>query len=887
MVLGIEKFKNHDKEILINKILNEIKFNKRLIYNWSDWFDSDSQSDVRKFIKSEIDIVLKTLQQKTFSVGKIDAIPLYKGLSNEDQKTQTEDEPTVISFASDKRIEPNKVEYNYFIKTSFQDFILGAVWIETIGKLIDSTFSCEVYANRISQTNFSFFKPYYSAYSSFRDSSFSKMKTWVEDNDTGVFVQTDLTRCFYHFNIEQLKEKVDGIFIDIIKLDSKLSYTDIDTLKYINQCVFQIIDQYNKLQDVKIIKENKGFDDFLPIGFLPSAILVNLYLTDLDREIKNLYNPVQYGRYVDDIAFLIKKDVSINEQKDVVKSICNTLKIISERDALSNKNIHLNISKTIIFLINEKNDKNFLNKFERETQILSSDSFRLIDPQDFEEEFNDAYSLTKDITKLSDMFTITRDKKHISRMISTIYYYIYSSLKDSKHSDITSLSGKFIEFLYSFVDDEFFLDLYDYWNFLMVIELVSLESPSVFIKGNAINKLKIFTKIREMKFRYEDLSFIKRYENILIKLFYTKQESLLSKIQQHLRLPKYKNEIAFENAYLLNYELQLRKLWKIINKISQDEEDIYQEFIDYSKNSWNVKKDGFLEYEPKNKFVVGQSNFYDYKDRREFFLKNVDNLSNLSDIIEIQNQSNKEKVDILLYPEQGVSIQDLANVIHFGVKTKTMIIGGLDFIFINGYIFNLTFIVKPIKKVHSGKEYRDAILYLIPKIYPSPEEYETFHNSRPKLPKFKNWEMYIPSPEDWREKHTIYFRGSSQAVLNCYEATSMDLKYEISKNNPEIVHLITNNRDIKYYFQIAENLSRDLMSISTITNYSKLGGVEVYAPYKLEYRRQITMHKGSKNTHIDICEINIDDIISKRYDNLNEIMKQNPPKYYYGNIRGY
>ena len=110
------------------------------------------------------------------------------------------------------------------------------------------------------------------------------------------------------------------------------------------------------------------------------------------------------------------------------------------------------------------------------------------------------------------------------------------------------------------------------------------------------------------------------------------------------------------------------------------------------------------------------------------------------------------------------------------------------------------------------------------------------------------------------------------------------MKYEISKEEPEVVHLITNNKDIKYYKQIAESLSRDLMAVSTITNYSQLGGVEVFSPYKEEYRRQISIHKGAKNTHVDICEVDLDAIKYKRLHNQDNTMKQNPPKYYYRNL---
>lgn len=212
-----------------------------------------------------------------------------------------------------------------------------------------------------------------------------------------------------------------------------------------------------------------------------------------------------------------------------------------------------------------------------------------------------------------------------------------------------------------------------------------------------------------------------------------------------------------------------------------------------------------------------------------------------------------------------------------------MIVGGLDFIFINGRILNLTIVIIPLKTTIKDVDYKDAQIQLIPKIYPSPDEYNKFRHSKPES-KNLNWRMYIPKEE---YNHTFNFRGYKHAFLNCYEATSIDLKYEISKEEPTVIHLITNNKDIKYYYQISESLSRDLMAVTSITNYSKLGGVQIFVPYKEEYKRVVSSHKGSKNTHVDICDIDLDDINNKRLNNLNENMKQNPPKYYYRNVEEY
>ena len=302
----------------------------------------------------------------------------------------------------------------------------------------------------------------------------------------------------------------------------------------------------------------------------------------------------------------------------------------------------------------------------------------------------------------------------------------------------------------------------------------------------------------------------------------------------------------------------------------------------YPKKTEN--KDVLLEdYEQKSSLRFAQANIYSSEEKLDTFMKTTENLSSLSDIVTVLNLSDKYNADIISFPEQGISIEDIVTVVKHAVKTKTLIVGGLDFIFINGRILNLTIVIIPLKTTIKDVDYKDAQIQLIPKIYPSPDEYNKFRHSKPES-KNLNWRMYIPKEE---YNHTFNFRGYKHAFLNCYEATSIDLKYEISKEEPTVIHLITNNKDIKYYYQISESLSRDLMAVTSITNYSKLGGVQIFVPYKEEYKRVVSSHKGSKNTHVDICDIDLDDIKNKRLNNLNENMKQNPPKYYYRNVEEY
>jgi|GEM_PF-1912119 hypothetical protein len=896
-----------NKTILANKILNELRYNKRYMYNWVQWFGDvgDDFTEIRKFLEVQIETTYKEIEYSTFDVGQctIDAVPLFKKIDflekepddSSDESSEKRRERNVISFSAENKI-TGDIKFNLFLYSDLKTMILGSIWVEVIGSELDKNkLPDDVYANRVSQNTSSIFKPYYKAYSDFRDASFSEVKTLIENNKTGILVQTDLSKCFYSINVDELKLK-----IKLLLEDSGAG----ENVIRLNNYVFEIIGRYNNLPFVKSFTdelfEGKAGDEkqVLPIGFFPSNVLVNIYLRELDKKIKSMYNPIQYGRYVDDISFVIVKEIASDNKNDIVDNIQDELNQIKKELEEKSFCINLNSEKTLFFVISEKNDINYLKKFEKETARLSSDNHRIIDPLEFEDEFDKAYVLTKDITKLPDLFTISKDKKHLSRIISTVFYSIFGTMRKENHKSNIYLSKKFIKYFYDFVDDEFFLELYDYWYQLCTIEKISQNLKTLDEKFKKLsmfyNKLENIKSINNKSIN----DFVKYYEELLNKSFFDADNKIFTSLQDNFRKPRYKYN---DDKYLHNYEIQLKELNKIFEHIGEEDfqklkkEDGKNEIdyfsrlnkliADWSKKNAYLKKNPLIieDYEQRSILRISQANLYSYDERLKTFLKTSENLSSLSDIVTVLNESDKHNADIILFPEQGISVEDIVTVVRHAVKTKTLIVGGLDFIFINGKVLNLSIVIVPIKIIINGTEYKDAHMQLIPKIYPSPQEYDIFRHSKPQKQNL-NWRMYIPKE---KFNHTFIFRGYKHAFLNCYEATSMDLKYEISKEEPTLIHLITNNKDIKYYYQISESLSRDLMAVTSITNYSKLGGVQIFMPYKEEYKRIVSGHKGAKNTHVDICDINLEDINSKRIDNLNQNMKENPPKYYYRNLEEY
>ena len=208
-----------NKKYLANKILTELRYNKRYMYNWVRWFgntDKDSLK-IREYLEAEIENVNYEIKDSRFDVENcfIDAVPLFKkisrsehGLNKKNDDNPRKQEKNVISFTSENKIN-GEIEYNYFLLSDLKIMILGAIWVEVIGRELDNgQLSDDVYANRVSENTSSIFKPYFEAYSDFRDASFKEVKTLIENNKTGILVQTDLSKCFYSINIENLKGEI-------------------------------------------------------------------------------------------------------------------------------------------------------------------------------------------------------------------------------------------------------------------------------------------------------------------------------------------------------------------------------------------------------------------------------------------------------------------------------------------------------------------------------------------------------------------------------------------------------------------------------------------------------------------------------------------------------
>lgn len=232
------------------------------------------------------------------------------------KKLKSISEDTAIFNADNIPIEMDKPQY--FIDLPVEGHILGCLWVLSIGLELDKN-SDESnpngmyehsYGNRLRKTlvnkesknitySPSLFEPYFSQYESWRDYGLEKAKERLDDKQDAIILTLDFKSFYYSVHLEKDHFKK---FIERVDDPEQWHHR-------LNDFVFKVISRYSD-ELRKVIGKESQLDieqrNVLPIGFMPSNILSNWVLTAFDDAIIERWNPVYYGRYIDDIIIVDK-----------------------------------------------------------------------------------------------------------------------------------------------------------------------------------------------------------------------------------------------------------------------------------------------------------------------------------------------------------------------------------------------------------------------------------------------------------------------------------------------------------------------------------------------------------------------------------------------------
>ena len=238
-------------------------------------------------------------------------------------------------FISNLRNGPIQIEeIQYFLDMDVEGFILGVAWILVVGCYLDEKTYEHSYGNRLRRNlldqedkkpSYSpyLFEPYFQQYENWRDTALGIAKNSLSQKQDVVVLTLDFKRFFYQVDVKQreLMDIVDDLINDQIvdcnkKTVSQVPCIDKQLANMLTDFVSRVIGDYSKkLQnDYPEIKER----NVLPIGFPPSNIIANLCLNKFDEAMTDGWNPLYYGRYVDDIIIVDKIETNSKLYKKAV-----------------------------------------------------------------------------------------------------------------------------------------------------------------------------------------------------------------------------------------------------------------------------------------------------------------------------------------------------------------------------------------------------------------------------------------------------------------------------------------------------------------------------------------------------------------------------------------
>lgn len=892
---------------LARKILNELKYNKLLIYQWEKFIvGNETYDNALKYFEEQIENILNKLQDNDEIIFEASSRYFFKKFGSSNNKTSYNDVP-IVSFKKENLESDTIFEYNLFADLTLNEFIIGAIWTVTVGELLDNHLKKEIYGNRIMPESYSFFKYYLKSFTEFRNNAFQTIEQLAEKNEEGLCIQLDIERCFYNIDLNFLDDQVSAFLQE--KFEDSLIGIDNIFYKKINNLVFSYMHQYNQQNKLKI-QNLLGDDEIadvsrsLPIGFLPSSILSNFYLRKLDTLFIREFNPISYGRYADDVILVIKNDISeiIKDDGLLAHYKEKADRIIENFNGDKKIKIVAQSNKRIFFVIDRKTDKTYIRKFKELTEKLSSDFDRIIDVNDLDYEFDASYEIVGNSIKFQELYNIEKDKKKIARLISALFHTVCRE-PIVQIDRIKELTKKFIKLFFENIDDRLFIELYQYWPMILLLERLSKEGSlkmiGVVSKQNVVYpssknddtlELRLLSRIKTLKNKlFDDITqdFLQDSIETLEKILLF-ENKLTERLVYNFSLPKFLNDDFSEDRLIVS-DKQMRYIHTYLSDVkyingSHSSVDFISK-INVSSEFNQINETKFT------KINILQANLRDSMEAFQHFLKQSERMDKFSDLVDVLNKSTKRlrsnQGTLLIFPEQGINIENIFTLVRFVKNTGIMIIGGLDYIEINNEIFNFSFTLEPF--FNAKRNQMDCFLSIQSKNYLAPFEVQRFSEVRSQTearyssnPRFLH---QVPSPSSDTILKFEYL-GARHAILNCYEAADLKLKSYLVDYNPHFVHLVTNNKDIDYFDKIGETLSRELMCCTTTTNYSEYGGTNVFIPARKSYKRYISRHKGSDIKHVYSSIVNIEELELAKNDNGNDLMKTNPPWLYYRNYNG-
>ncbi|MFA6056935.1 MAG: hypothetical protein WC756_01960 [Taibaiella sp.] len=398
-----------------------------------------------------------------------------------------------------------------FINAPIELHIISVLWIIRHGVKLDAQLGDECLGNRLilnkekSQLvkGSGLFRPYFNQYQHWRDKALDNAKQLLNDGRDVAFISLDIKEYFNSVHLPKTE----------LYNSDESSHPALEGYHNLQRVFLALHDYYTELLLSKqkssssrtIPKSLKRDHVILPIGLVSSYILANYYLKQFDVNINRHIKPAYYGRYVDDLLFVVADPVhpddlesdeftpsdKISEnhtrlEKFIVENFSPILAVdtikatnskISSEDKIIQikgekyKSLHCQSEKSLVYLFDAEESHLVIDKLKEELQERTSEFRDFPDEEESKGTFTDAaYHLQYEDSK-EKVRTLKDYKEDRFGLTLFLANKIFSSLRQEEQ-----LSDEACDSILKFFKNRTAIEFYRLWEKIFTLFLVNNKS---------------------------------------------------------------------------------------------------------------------------------------------------------------------------------------------------------------------------------------------------------------------------------------------------------------------------------------------------------------------------------------------------------------------------
>lgn len=307
-------------------------------------------------------------------VGSIDFVVLPKKF---DAESMSGNKPVSNTIMRDKKLKA----VNFFICGAIEIYLLDTIWALVLSKIAfdNRILSYDVYGNTVNvsavfqngEINFEnrlLFNRYFFKYTDWRNKAFDELERLYDRKKDALLVSLDIKSYFY------------SVAFDFSKIETLFGkhdlFNDVKPLTSFMQACFE--SYYLKISryrvDLPTLKKNAYI---LPIGLFSSMVLGNIYLAEFDRRVRANKDITYYGRYVDDMLFVINKSISPEKTNlDIIQEVFVDTEILNYNGSYYSlygyPDLHIQAEKIKTIYIDHNESKAMIDIYNDTIRIVPS-----------------------------------------------------------------------------------------------------------------------------------------------------------------------------------------------------------------------------------------------------------------------------------------------------------------------------------------------------------------------------------------------------------------------------------------------------------------------------------------------------------------------------------